>query len=292
MSYGYSTPYNTYTPIGFAQPHADPYFVSPNSPAAQLGLTPEEVREVLEDQERWMREEYQEEVGMHIPTTPTQYQQDRHNSTPLPAPTAHPELERHAYEGYRTASEPPTAAMSHDDDDDIVSDSGDVPTWYQHPTTTLDGTYPTPQPEYSGYDTTDEYDGHVVLFDGCKSDDGANMEPERDSAIEQLAHELIVSGDTDRSWAEEMEIWRWDWNHRVSIHPLIIPQHKPRRHLPPGTHPNPLCRTTNPPGPTTHLPTPGTSPPATTVSPDTPVPAPTPTPHPHKLGFRKINEVT
>jgi hypothetical protein len=41
-------------------------------------------------------------------------------------------------------------------------------------------------------------------LDGCESD--ANPEPEHDSVIERLVHELVVSGDTGRSWAEEMDI--------------------------------------------------------------------------------------
>ena len=45
--------------------HTQPPFeldIHPNSMAAQLGLTLEEVREVNEEQERWFREEYQQEL--------------------------------------------------------------------------------------------------------------------------------------------------------------------------------------------------------------------------------------
>jgi hypothetical protein len=81
---GYNT-YDAYSPFKYAQPHTDPIFVHPNSAATQLGLTQEEIREVLEDQERWMREEHMmEEQGMHAPTTTTQYQQD---STPTHTPS-------------------------------------------------------------------------------------------------------------------------------------------------------------------------------------------------------------
>jgi hypothetical protein len=58
MSYGYSAQYDSH--IEFAQPHGDPYFVSPDSPAAQLGLNQEEIREILEEQERLDREFQQE----------------------------------------------------------------------------------------------------------------------------------------------------------------------------------------------------------------------------------------
>ena len=59
MSYGYSAPYHN--SFEFAQPHTDPYFVSPDSPTAQLGLNQEEIREILEEQDRLDRE-FQEEL--------------------------------------------------------------------------------------------------------------------------------------------------------------------------------------------------------------------------------------
>ena len=60
MSYGYGTPYNN-SYIEFAQPHTDPYFMSADSPAAQLGLNQEEIWEILEEQDRLDRE-FQEEL--------------------------------------------------------------------------------------------------------------------------------------------------------------------------------------------------------------------------------------
>ena len=98
ISYRHNTPYNDYSLIEYAQSqsHNPNIFVHPNSAAAQLGLTQEEIREVLEDQERWMREEYMvEEQGMYAPTTTTQHQQD---STPPPTPLiSHSELAPQAY---------------------------------------------------------------------------------------------------------------------------------------------------------------------------------------------------
>jgi hypothetical protein len=69
------------------------------------------------------------------------------------------------------------------------------------------GTQPTPTPfEYDAHDTTNNYDEHVVSFVGdASSDNGANIEPDHDMMIKQLANELIASGGTGRSWAEEME---------------------------------------------------------------------------------------
>jgi hypothetical protein len=58
MSYAYNT-YDNYPPYEYAQPPPE-LDVHPNSAAAQLGLTPEELREVAEEQERWDREFQQE----------------------------------------------------------------------------------------------------------------------------------------------------------------------------------------------------------------------------------------
>src|ERR1700730_8073771 len=59
MLYRYDV-HDNYSHYEFAQPQADPYFVHPNSAAAQLGLTPEEAREMVEEQDRWFREECQQ----------------------------------------------------------------------------------------------------------------------------------------------------------------------------------------------------------------------------------------
>jgi hypothetical protein len=58
MSYEPEQQYK-HPPARPAQPQLLPkIIVHPNSVAAQLKLTQEEIMEVLEDQERWMREEY------------------------------------------------------------------------------------------------------------------------------------------------------------------------------------------------------------------------------------------
>jgi hypothetical protein len=43
--------------------------VHPNSAAAQLGLTAEEIAEVLEDQEQWMREEEEQKNKAEVHTS-------------------------------------------------------------------------------------------------------------------------------------------------------------------------------------------------------------------------------
>jgi hypothetical protein len=66
-----------YQSVNYAQPHSDSNLaIHPSSAAAQLGLTREEIQEVLEDQEEWMRgeEEQEQREGEHT-TVETQHQQ-------------------------------------------------------------------------------------------------------------------------------------------------------------------------------------------------------------------------
>jgi hypothetical protein len=66
-----------YPPTENVQPHADPYFAHPNLVAAQLGLTQEEIREVVEEQERWFREEYQQELEVNRARVSTEHQEQQ-----------------------------------------------------------------------------------------------------------------------------------------------------------------------------------------------------------------------
>ena len=84
---GYTDPQSTaaqygecdYPPASATQPQYDPdLFVSPNSTAAQMGLTSEEVRELLEHQENWLREEYQQEQAVDTPTRDTEHQRQQY----------------------------------------------------------------------------------------------------------------------------------------------------------------------------------------------------------------------
>jgi hypothetical protein len=88
MSYRYSTLYDDYSQTEYAQPHTDPYFVHPNSMAAQLGLTPEEIREAVDEQERWFREEYQQELEEDRARMSAQHQeQEQHQDEARWVPT-------------------------------------------------------------------------------------------------------------------------------------------------------------------------------------------------------------
>ena len=76
MSYEYDA---YYPPTEYAQPQADPYFIHPNSAAAQLGLTQEEIKEVLEEQERWDREFQQELEEEERARVSAHYQRQEHH---------------------------------------------------------------------------------------------------------------------------------------------------------------------------------------------------------------------
>ena len=78
MAYEYGAPYN-YLQIGSAQPHTDPYFVSPDSPAMRLGLNQEQIRELLKEQEQLDREfqmELEEEERARVSA---QHQRQEHH---------------------------------------------------------------------------------------------------------------------------------------------------------------------------------------------------------------------
>ena len=201
MSYGYDA---YYPPTEYAQPHADPYFVHPNSAAAQLGLTPEEIRGVVEEQERWDREFQQELEEEERARVSAQHQrQEHHQDETRWVPTPSISDFDPTPQAYEVPDEPPEDAASSYDDG--LLDPERARLLYQPPTPIPSDTDPTPQPEYNGYDTTDEYDEHVVPFDGCEPGDDANTEPEREGAIEQLVREPVTSDDGMESWAEEME---------------------------------------------------------------------------------------
>src|SRR6202050_3042240 len=200
MLYGYDT-YSNYPPVGLAQPHTDLYFVSPDSPAARHGLNQEEIRELLKEQERCDREFQQEVEGEERARRSAQHQeQEQHQDEARWVPTPSISDSEPTPQAYEMPDEAPETATSLYDGGSI--DRGDSPAaWYQPPTSIPDNTYPTPQPEYIGYDE------HVTPVDANEPDaNDANAAPEHDSVIERLARELIVSGNASGNWAEEMEM--------------------------------------------------------------------------------------
>ena len=128
----------------------------------------------------------------------TQYQ--------LPAPTTHPELERHTYEGYRIADEHAVVASSDDYEGDDTYNHGDPPpTWFHTQPPPLDAQPPDQPPDHDGYDPTSDHGPYTTPFDDHEHEGGASAEPDHDAMIEQLGRELFASGNPGVNWAEEMD---------------------------------------------------------------------------------------
>ena len=161
MSYRYDTPYNDYSHTKYALPPSK-IKICPDSAAAQLGYTEEDMVEILADQERWYREEYQSELEAE-----TQHQQQHFNNTQsLPAPTTHLKPKLEVYKGHRIANEHPIAATSHDNDNSTF-ERGDSPAaWYQ-PTATIleDAQAPPSPPEHNVGTTMVDHDMHTASFE-------------------------------------------------------------------------------------------------------------------------------
>jgi hypothetical protein len=222
---------------------APPPPVHPESATAQLELTPEEAQAIHEEclraqeelhremdqdyhitRERWIKRDVHQPTpqayempnethqatsslgGDSINRRDTLYQVVRHR---LPTPTAHPELEQGTYVGHGTAYEPPMVATPYDDDDIAMSNHGDTPLGGcqpQLPNPILDTQTPLQLPDHDRY-TMSDHGPHTTLFEDHKYK-GSNtpMEPDHNVVIEQLTHKLFTSGNTDASWAEEMEM--------------------------------------------------------------------------------------
>src|SRR6202050_927837 len=133
MLYGYDT-YSNYPPVGLAQPHTDLYFVSPDSPAARLGLNQEQIRELLEEQERCDREfqhELEEEERARVSAQHQEQEQHRDKARWVPTPSI--SNSEPAQQVCEAPEEPPIVATSYSDDN--TSNHGDTPpSWYQPPT--------------------------------------------------------------------------------------------------------------------------------------------------------------
>ena len=124
----------------------------------------------------------------------------------LPAPTAHPELERHMYEGYGIADEHTIVTSSDDYEGDDTYDCGDPPpTWFHTQPPPLDALPPYQPPNHDGYDPTSDHGPYTTPFDSHEHEGGASAEPDHDAMIEQLERELFASGNPGVNWAEEMD---------------------------------------------------------------------------------------
>ena len=238
--YGPDSPYHI--PAYNHNCYLPPDHIHPNSAAAQLGLTLEELTPILQDCEN-----LQNEFAQPL-TEPTTY----HNHTiraesPQPPPNlAPPALPKSVADTIAQLGLTPTelAALEEecireqtewlaieDEADRMVRERGELRGRQEEsrreeteeivrqpeemeearedglpPSPIPIAQYPPPSPDNGAYDATGEYVDHVVMTEGDAFDaNNAENEREHDSASEQLARELIVSDDATGSWAEEME---------------------------------------------------------------------------------------
>ncbi|KIM88215.1 hypothetical protein PILCRDRAFT_3254 [Piloderma croceum F 1598] len=242
MLYEYNM-YGNYPPYEYAQPPPE-LDIHPNSAAAQLGLTPEQIRGVSEEQERWFREEYQQELEedrLHRARVSTEHQEQDHEARWVPTPPISdfdptPQT-------YEVLDEPPEDATS-------SYDNGPL----------------NPELTPRVLRRVRHSELYVVPFDGCEPNDGANTMPEHDNMIKQLVRELVISDDAMGDWAEEMEGIELPQGEYVQTRyspplsaPSPAPQHQPTppitiylpppinyappptRHRPPRTHNTSRC---------------------------------------------------
>jgi hypothetical protein len=273
MSYGYDT-YDNYPPYEYAQPPPK-LDVHPNSAVAQLGLTPEEIREVSEEQERWFREEYQQELEedrLYRARVSTEYQEQDHEVRRVPTPSiTNSDLTPRAYE---MPGKPPENGMSQYDDGAL--DPKLAPhLLYQPPTPIPDGADPTPQPGYSGYDMANEYGEHAVLLNGTRPMTVRTQSP---NAMMRSSSSCTSSSSRTTQWGGGQGRWKGLDCHKVSMyrlhtppaHPRPLLHHKTNHHPPlPSTYPLPLTMCPHPLA---------TDPPTPVTRPDAPPSAPTPAP--------------
>ena len=276
----YNSPF-TYGPGPYYIPDHNPNYIQtpdyihPDSIAGQMGLTPEELAPILQEQQELMRDEFAQPLSR------------------LPTPTAHPELKEDAYEGYGMAYDPYPAATSYDDDD-IVSNRSDTPQgWHQPqpptPILLLDARPPLQPPDCEGYSSTSDHGPHASSFEHHEHEgDTTLLEPDRDVTIEQPARELFASGNTRISWAEGMDYIGLQGEYTPTNY-SPTPARPLLHHY---THPHPQHRTTSPPVPNTGPPMRGTTPRAPATRPNTARSAPTPAPSARGASLSKNNDVT
>ena len=110
-----------YQSVNYTQPHSDfNLVIHPSSAAAQLGLTREEIQEVLEDQREWMREEeqrHEERVETQHPTETHHQQGEQNDDTDVR--TAHPLLEYVHSTVYDMAHDNDAQAIPSEDSDGL-----------------------------------------------------------------------------------------------------------------------------------------------------------------------------
>jgi hypothetical protein len=234
----------------YSELRAPPDHIHPNSAAAQLGLTPEELAPVLREQQ------YEYECAQP-PTQPTTCHNHYAQAKP-PQPSSNPTPYVHPQSVAAQLGLTPNELIALEEEcireqTEWLAIEDETPTSIMlHP--------PLPLSD-STHEVMEECDEHIATaVDDAFDANGANTEPERENAIERLARKLVVSDDAMGSWAEEMEMGlelQGEYtpaNYSPSPSPTsLAPQHQPppitiylpppinyapppTRHRPPRTH--------------------------------------------------------
>jgi hypothetical protein len=161
---------------------------------------------MVEEQERWFREECQQWLEEDRTWVSTEHQEQvQHQDEARWAPTPSISDSEPTAGAYGEPNEPPESATSPYDDGPL--DRGDSRAeWYRTQTPTTDTRPPPPPLEYDMHRTTnDDDDTHVASFE-CDEFDGdvISAGPDRD-AIELLVNELVVPGVSRIDWAEDVD---------------------------------------------------------------------------------------
>ena len=145
----------TPTTTTHTQSHTDLYFVSPDSPTAQLGLNQEQIRELLEEQERYDREFQQKLEEEERARLSTQHQDKaRWVLTPFISDS------EPAQPACKALYEPPINTTSHGDDLINHRDTPNPTTRHQLPTPIAH--LELKQNTYEGYGTA--YEPHIAAM--------------------------------------------------------------------------------------------------------------------------------
>ncbi|KIM76999.1 hypothetical protein PILCRDRAFT_12368 [Piloderma croceum F 1598] len=189
MSYGYNILYDDYSLIEYAQPHPDLNFaIHPDSAAAQLGLTPEELAPILQEQQEFLNS---------LDSMGYKPEQQQHLRNELAQPP--PILTRPTTTQLIPATQ--QLRLTQEEAEEVLQDQEE---WMRDEEMREEKA---PSPLEYTHNMAHNNDDEVGPFEHCNEpDDGAvHAEPDR-NAIEPLIHELVVSDNAMGDWSEEMEM--------------------------------------------------------------------------------------
>ena len=135
----------------------------------QLELTPEEIREVAEEQERWYREEYLPELEEDKARRSTEYQeQQQHQNKTREVPNTPILYSKPTLQAYKVPDKPLEDATS-SCDDSWLDPKLTPQLLYQPPSPILIVWCPPSSPDYDTHDMTKAYDEHVAACEGNRT---------------------------------------------------------------------------------------------------------------------------